>query len=296
MEISKALPLERYTKALTRSKSPEFLALHDKAIQEIREWLKDPRVNKKVKPACWCGGGKDSTAILLLLKLAGIDFVPQFIDNQGDLPMHYAYIPELMKWSGISDWKIYKTEKRLIDCRYDLKQWGLLNGVTKKDGTDVDFFDLGPLEATYDWYAYGRYAFSYSSADGVAYVLGMRAGESMQRAFEIKHEGRFQFIKREDPSPSTVCRLLPIGLWKDLDVWALLAKYNTPVSPVYSMHAVPQKQGRGAFPRTLYYCDPSVLSATYFKWLSVYCPGLLNELLEKFPEIEKRFSRPVAAS
>lgn len=297
MDLQKALPADRYAKAIRRSKEASFAALVDETISDIQGWMTDSRINRKVKPAVWFSGGKDSTVLLCLLQMAGVDFVPQSIDNGGDLPQHYAFIPELVDALGVGkNWVYYKTEKRMIEYRKQIKDWGNANGVLKKDGSPIDFFDLGAMEDSYAWFVQDRFGWQHSSADNVVYFFGVRGGEGMERAFEVKNQGKFQYRKDPKMIPAAYFRSLPIGNWKDLDVWAFLARESLPVSPVYSMHQLPQKDGRGAFPRTLHYCDSKILSATYYKWLSHYAPGLLSEMLQTFPEISARFAKPVVAN
>lgn len=291
MLIQKALPVDRFAKAAAHSRSPEFLKKRDEAIARLREWYKHPDINRRHMPCVWFGYGKDGMAVLLLLKMAGIKhFVSLVLRNGGDIAGHELIYPEFDRYFGQFNKVEYITQRRYIEYIYDYLTWGRAYGCKKKGSQElIDFFDWGAMYDSITYETVSRYQFAYGdSEDKIMNIWGERAAEGMERAFAIKNYGLFSLTDGNSKGMMSYYRALPIGDWKDIDVWALLVSENCPVSSVYSMHQLPQKSGRGAFPRTFWYCSPHIFSSTFYKWMAHYIPSQLKEMLDLFPEIQGR--------
>ena len=292
MDIAKALPVKKYAQALQHSRTQEWRDKRDQAIADINVWLKTPDINRDLAPALWDSYGKDGTTVKWLLRAAGIDFQPLSIDCGGELPPHWLCVPEIDKYfSDVRPTIWYRTEKRFIEIVQDVLYWGRLNDVRKKTGELIDFFDLGALHDEVDYQCNGRFLLEYAGgieAQNVVYFCGYRAAEQMDRYYEIQRMGLWQRHKMADPDVYSY-RGLPIGRWRDIDVWALLASENVPVSPLYSMHEVPQHGGKHAFPRTQYYCHAWGFNSNYVRWLQRYFPAQLKEIMDTFPEVREKF-------
>lgn len=283
MDISRALPVQKYAQAAAHSRSSEFRAKRDEAIANIRNWSKHPDVNKQFPPAVWFGYGKDAMAVSILLEAANIDFTALVILNGGDLPQHELVFPEFDRFLDFRK-IVFETELRYIEYLYDAKDWGLLNGMTTKSGQPINYWDLGEMADMVYWDVDLRFWGEYEQFQpDVLYFSGRRAAESMERYYEVKNKGP---MHRVGDKALEVWIAYPLYNWRDIDVWALLVSLNCPVSPVYSMHDIPQKGGKQAFPRTYWYPEPVLMNGQYFKWLARYAPAQLRELTECFPEIE----------
>ena len=291
MKIIDALPPHRYAKAAAHARSDDFKRLKAKTIKRVQQWYADPRVNQNVLPGLWFGYGKDSMAGALILKLAGLDFCHLTIDNGGDLPQHWLVKSEWEAFFGKDlFFEEYETDRTYPEIIRAYLDWGNAYGLTTKEGKPLNFWDWGNVGKciTYE----GLYQFHHLYGEGernVMYLWANRGGEGMERAFEIQREGLLQLHDQDDKDLLPYIRALPIGEWKDIDVWALLISENSPISPIYSMHQIPQKKGNKAFPRTLWYCTPEILCSQYYKWLAFYAPAQLKELCKLFPEISLRF-------
>lgn len=289
MEISKALPTRKYTDALTHSQKPEFINKRNAAIARLKQWHREGIINSKEPPTLLFGYGKDSTAVFLLCRMAGIPFECFSIDNGGDLPQHYQYWAEFDAWAGDFPVAIGKTKERCVDTLKRLLVWGRKNGMTQKNGELINYFDLGEIYRLFSYETSERLFLDFSEKKkNTVQLWGGRASEQMSRAFELKREG-FLSKTKTDKGYNYIARV--IGDWRDIDVWALLVSVNAPVSPVYAMNAVPQHGGKQAYPRTQWYCFPEIFNAPYYKWLSYYAPALLAEMLDYFPEIRQRFAK-----
>ena len=157
-------------------------------------------------------------------------------------------------------------------------------------GQPLNFWDWGDVGTSISYESI--YQFHHLYGDGnpnVMYMWGARGAEGMDRQFEIARAGMLQFHDQDKKDLLPWVRALPLGDWLDMDVWALLVENESPVSPIYSMHQIPQKKGK-PFPRTLWYCTPETLCSTYYKWMARYAPVQLKELCDLFPEITARMT------
>ena len=284
MRIIDALPPEKYAKAAAHARTAEFLQKRDTSIRLIREWMRLPYINKKVPPALWFSYGKDSMAVSILLKMAGVGFTPLTVHNGGDVPAHELIYEEWDRWFGHSG-TIFRTPYRYVEYIRELIDWGVANGITKKDGTLVDFFDLGPLEEALLWNVSLRFDSTYAAdQEDVVFFWANRGAEGMYKYYKLKQYGLLQRWGGEKGG-LPYFQAEPIGFWRDIDVWALLVSADAPISPVYSMHALPQRSGKNTFPQTLWYPSSVYMGSTFYKWMSHYCPSQLAEMLQLFPEI-----------
>lgn len=307
MRIDQALPMDRYAKAIAHSRTSEYKSLKSRTLNRLREWYQDDRINKNIYPALWSSYGKDSMAVAILLKVAKLPFINLCIKNDGEVDRHWEVINEFHSYmesnfdSAEFYYEIYQTQKPLPHILKFHINWGNEYGFTNKDGTKLDFWNHEPVkgaiayEAIYqfhDIYAYEGYTPGCGQFN-VLEMWGSRKSEGMEKAFEIAKKGILQFLDQShhgvDGKFIPKVRGLPIADWRDIDVWALLCEYYCPVSPLYSMHQIPQQKGARAFPRTLAICTPDVLSAQYFKWACRYAPSQIRELCTLFPEVPQRF-------
>lgn len=291
MRIDHALPMERYAAAAAHSRTAEFKQKKQIAIERIKTWDLMPR-NKRY-PSVFClSHGKDSTAMVLLARLAGIDFITETTANGGDFAIQYSYMEEFNKWLGVRT-HINRPEKPALEARLFYKEWGNKNGVTKPDGSPLDYFGLGKLEEVYAWDMIEQYEFDATNwEDDCIYFVASRSAEGMERMFEVKSYGIYQKNDfGEDSRPRSAIRALPIADWRDIDVWAFLVEQDAPVSPIYSFNQIPQRKGRSSFPRTLGYMDHRFLSSEYYRWMARYTPVELSNLVAAFPEVAERFTK-----
>jgi 3'-phosphoadenosine 5'-phosphosulfate sulfotransferase (PAPS reductase)/FAD synthetase len=294
MEISKALPQKKYIEAAKRAKTDEFQALKNKTIERVRTWYDDPKINQDVIPGLWFGYGKDSMATAIILELAEVDYCNLIIDCGAELPRHYDVLPEWEDYINSFGNGFYY-EEYLTDDPFPLiikkyLGWGNSYGLKTKDGQPLNFWDWGEMRDSISYEAI--YQFQHNYGDGNPNVMcmwGNRGAEGMERQFEISREGLIQFRDQDKKDYLPYVRGLPIGDWLDIDVWALLVEEDAPISPIYSMHQIPQKKGK-PFPRTLWYCSPEILCGTYYKWLARYAPVQLKELCDLFPEVSARLT------
>lgn len=301
MQIIKALPRDKYARAIAHSQTDEFKYLKQAAIARLQEWYKSPYINQNIMPALWSSLGKDSMVVSILIKLAGLECMHLVINNGGDIDSHWTVYPEweeymLGNFSGDLFIEFYETDRPLVKIFKDHIDWGRENGLTGKDGKLVNFWNLGDLSSVIAWEGlykfhnlYGYDDYEETGQYNVLELWGNRQGEGMEKAFEIAKKGELQFIDQDDENYVPKVRGLPIAKWKDIDVWALLASEYSPVSPIYSYHEIPQNKGAKAFPRVIAYCSPDVLSAQYFKWVCHYAPAQAKELIELFPEVPAKF-------
>lgn len=247
MEIIKALPMSRYAKAAAHSKSPEFKELVLSTISMLKEWRGNEHINQEIDPCLWFSHGKDGMATFLLLKMAGIEFTALSIRNGGDVAGHELIYSDFNKYIGSYDEVIYETEHRLIDYIREGLEWGRSQKMTKKDKkTPIDFFDWGEMATIVYYHGAGKFHFRYGNGAGnILNMWGTRAAEGMERYYEIKNNGLLSHWDEDSKNSIPMSQGLPIGLWKDIDVWALLVQENCPVSPIYGMNAIAQKKGKG---------------------------------------------------
>lgn len=297
MQIQKALPLKKLVAAKARSETPEWKRLRDQAIHDIRTWVRNPAINRKVKPCAWFGYGKDGSALMILLKMAGVPFVSRTIDNGGDIIQHYDIYDEFDAWYGDCQRLFHQTVGTYAEILKELIDWGQLNQVRKKSNPNevIDYWDMGSLEEILLWRVSGQFWDDYSLENDILVFQGHRGAEAMDRFYKFQKNGIFYREtsvepKGDDPGMSYWCAN-PMGKWRDIDVWALLVSENAPVSPVYSMHDIPQKGGKQAFPRTYWYPEPQMMNTQYYLWLARYAPSQLKELTDWFPEIPARLKK-----
>ena len=72
MKIIDALPRKKYLDALKHSKTPGWSRKKKAAIAYCKEWAASPDINKSQLPELLFGYGKDSSALFLRLKMAGV--------------------------------------------------------------------------------------------------------------------------------------------------------------------------------------------------------------------------------
>ncbi|RAM47944.1 MAG: hypothetical protein C6Y22_30635 [Hapalosiphonaceae cyanobacterium JJU2] len=291
MRIVDALPPTRYASAAAHARTDQFKNLKAKTIKRVQQWYADPRVNQNVAPGLWFGYGKDSMATALILELAELNYTHLIIKNGADLPHHWLVETEWQEYLGEFYFEDYTTDRPFPNIIRAYLDWGNTYGVRTKEGKLLNFWNWGAVAESITYEALYQFHHLYGEGEeNVMYLWGNRAGEGMERAYEIAREGLFQFHDQNEKDVLPYIRALPLGDWKDIDVWALLVSENSPISPIYSMHQIPQKQGNKAFPRTLWYCTPEILCSQYYKWLAYYAPVQLKELCELFPEIQARFT------
>ena len=283
MQINKALPQKRLAQALKRANSSGWKQLYKKSVERLKRWWDTPGVNRDIVPALHFGYGKDAMATAIVMKDAGVPFTALVIDCFSDLPGHELVVPEFRNWFGEYDEIIYETEKGLLDYMLQWLGWARDNGV------DVDYFNWGPAESQIAWEIGGQFDMHYDEGvPGVMHVWGNRKAEAMERFYEAQKHGIF-YLDGEEGKTGSYWRALPIADWKDMDVWALLASRQCPISNVYSKHALPMGGGRKAFPRTVWWCSPEIMNPKYYKWLAYYYPALLARLNQHFPEVKAKF-------
>lgn len=222
-------------------------------------------------------------ATAIVMKDAGIPFTALVLDCFSDLPGHELVVPEFRDWFGNYDEVIYETEKTLFDYMVQWLDWARLNGA------EVNFFDWGPAESQIVWEISERFDSHYDEGTpGVMHVWGNRAAEGMERFYEAQRNGMF-YLDGEEGKWGSYWRALPISDWRDVDVWALLASRQCPISNVYSKHDLPMGGGKKAFPRTVWWCAPEIMNPKYYRWLAHYYPALLLKLVTQFPEVKTKF-------
>ena len=292
MRIKDALPIEKYAKAAAHARSDEFVDLKKKAIARVQSWYADKQINQEIKPALWFSYGKDSMAAAIILRLAKLPATFLTINNGGDLPIHWTVVSEWDKFFGKNDQEMYVTKQPLVQTVRSYLDWGNSYGFRTKDGKLLNFWEWGHMQESISYEVSHQFQFLYGNqADNILFLWANRQGEGQERAFEIARRGLFQ--KRDNEKNSGICffRGLPIGEWKDIDVWALLIEQDAPVSPIYSFNQIPQCSGKNTFPRTLAYCSPDLLSSQLYKWLARYAPAQWKELNHVFPEIPARYKQ-----
>ncbi len=289
MKIAKALPPKRMAAALKRSSSDEWKALYARSVARLQKWWASSDVDKSLNPALHFGYGKDAMATAILMKDAGVPFTALVIDCLSDLPGHEYVVPEFREWLGEYDEIIYATENSLFDYMVYWLNWA------KAQGSEVDYFNWGPAEGQITWEISGKFDLDYDGGrPGVMHVWGNRAAEGMKRFYEAKKKGLF-WLDGEQGKFGSYWRALPISDWRDVDVWALLASRQCPVSSVYSQNRLPMGGGKKAFPRTVWWCAPDIMNPSYYKWLGYYYPALLKKLVNQFPEVKARFTKEAKA-
>jgi len=291
MKLIDALPTTKYINALRHSTSDLFQKNKKNAINRVRQMYADPITSKKVSPGIWFGGGKDSLALSIVVALSGIEATHLSLDNGGDVYGHGQIFTEWRKfykdkWGSLPKHKVYKTEKRYPYIIKDFLEWGKVYGYE-----DLNFWNWGQLSEAIIYEAIEKFDGEYMTDKNVLFLWGNRAGEGQERAFEISKKGIFQKISQDNALEMPYLRGLPIGDWKDIDVWALLIEQNCPISPIYSYNSIHQKKGNRAYPRTLWYCSPDVLCSQFYRWLAMYSPVQLTELCTLFPEIPERLNK-----
>lgn len=295
MEIIKALPITKYAAAYSHAQTRGFLERRDSAIQAIREAVRHPQINHLYPAAAWGGYGKDSCAIMILLKLAGVEWVALSVFNGGDLPVHEAYCPEFDRFLGDHRHTIYRTERRYVDYLVEARRFGRNNGMTKKNGSLIDYWELGAMDDYVNWNIDGQFSDLYASGESdILMLYGNRKAEEQWKNNEFIRRKDQSLFRVESKGGLPYWDLEPLMGWRDIDVWALLISEGAPCSPIYSMHQVPQRVGKNAFPRTLWYPSSFLMNATYYKWLAFYAPALLDELNRLFPELPAKMKAPVA--
>jgi len=289
MRIIDALPPKKYAEAAAHAKSPEFQALKQKTIQRVQGWYKDP-ISDRI-PALWFGFGKDSMATALILQLAELEYRNLVIDCGAELPQHYTVWDEWQNYAeqrSSAEFELYETDEPMPQIIKKYLVWGDAYGLKTEKGTPLNFWDWGDMGTSIAYETIYQFHHLYGEGKAnVMYMWGARGAEGMDRHFEIAQKGLLQFRDKGCKDLLPYVRALPIGDWLDIDVWALLVEQNAPISPIYSMHQIPQSKGK-PFPRTLWYCTPETLSSQFYKWLAYYAPVQLKELCDLFPEIEAR--------
>lgn len=288
MEIIKALPIKKYAAAAAHARTREFKNKAKSAIANIREWVNAPGTNRTFPPAVYFGYGKDSMAMAILLKTAGVKFTALTVLNGADLPAHELVFPDFDRFIGEMEHIIYRPEKRYIEYLAQYIYWGQDNSVTKANGELIDFWDGGSMMPIVYWYTADRYWGEYGDfANDIVIFSGKRGAEAMDRFYMLQRKGAFHRVE-EKGGDYTYWAAYPLHDWRDIDIWALLVTHNCPVSEVYSYNEIPQKGGKQSFPRTYWYCEPVLMNAQYYRWMAHYAPAQLKEMIDFFPEIKTR--------
>jgi hypothetical protein len=291
MRAIDALPKIKYIAALKHSSSEIFIRRKNNSLERVKQMYADERVNQEEIPGLWFGGGKDSMAVSILLAKAGIEVNHLSVNNGGDIKGHELIFPEWRDWYEKKfrvkpNHIVYKSEKRFpLLVRYYL-DWGKSYGFR-----NLSFWNWGQVGETICYEISDKFQEMYvTDKDNPMMIWGSRGGEGQERAFAIAKRGLLQPINHEEGRElfAPYVRSLPIGDWKDIDVWAYLIENDAPVSVIYSYHEIAQKNGNRRFPRTLWYPSGDIFCSVFYKWMAKYSPAQLKELCELCPEIRVR--------
>ena len=218
------------------------------------------------RPWIAVSGGKDSTAVLALVRGLGID-CPVYCAND-TLPLRGE-----VEWPGVDP-----LATRLLDWTWPWKP-EYIRSLEQADGQTWNYLGIGldfgeKLAGITGWRLLGelsdREALQYAQQiDGVC--LGIRAAESRPRRLHLRRRGLIWQAQGQ-------VRCAPIGWWTgDEVVGYLLAQNRLPISPLYSqLHLAPpldQLRENG------WWVPPSqgmVWHSDFRPWLQHHYPDLVD--------------------
>jgi 3'-phosphoadenosine 5'-phosphosulfate sulfotransferase (PAPS reductase)/FAD synthetase len=221
---------------------------------------------QKAKIAISYSGGKDSTAMLLLAKEMGLDFIATYQDTGFEHSVHYEYLDYIEKATGV---EIVRIQSEKYNGMFDLieKRNALPNGLMR--------FCTEELKQK----PFANWLENYPEIKEV--WIGVRAQESAQRMARNKDktfDTTFPIweyaVYGKRKFPDVVVRL-PIVEWSEKDVWAMHEKYSIKPNPLYEQGF--QRVG----------CFPCVASSEK-SWFEVYKSEQGKQNIHRLNELEKK--------
>lgn len=238
---------------LAHARTSGFRRRVEVARDAVTQWLRESR-----QPYVAFSGGKDSTAMLHLVRKQAPDTPAMFGDAEYQLPE----TDELVAATP----NVYRVAMRVRHADW-FTSWS--------DGPDG-------LPADTEWVpndARGQWAHQHGH-DGVA--VGIRADESAQRRTVIRIRGMLSWNKTRSLWVSW-----PLAHWTVHDVWAYLVSRDVPYNRAYDRLVeigVPLRDARlGAF------AEERVLSYGQMGWLRMGWPAEYERFAARFP-MAKRFT------
>lgn len=230
--------------ALQHSKTIGFATQVEKTQRIVEQWLE-----KSGKVTVSFSGGKDSTALLHLVRSYQADAPAVYTEGQWQLPE----TKELME--GTSN--LIRIHRKSKHCDW-LVDWAELETPEYKN-KKTDAKNIWAKDHGYD---------------GVG--IGLRADENSRRSIHIKTKGVMFFTKFE------IWQCYPLAWWRCKDVWAYLVKHDILYNKAYDVMeqiGVPvdqQRIGPLAVDRVLGFGQLAILKKGW--------PELFNQFAAEFPQ------------
>lgn len=214
--------------------------------------LIDRTLPKHVRPVvCW-SGGKDSTALLHLVRRVCPNVDVIYNDPLVDLPETYAYVERMAnEWNlnlhvskpakGQDFWSVGKSHGWPIFGK------AVSSNVERAIRTGNVRAQLTKLERQL---VVGEHRISCRCADSVRTrpgmlverqlgcdlkIIGLRADESRARVRLWADHGEYFYVKRHFSHREGVWKLNPIARWLEADIWAYHDEYDIPHCALYDM-------------------------------------------------------------
>lgn len=172
-------------------------------------------------------GGKDSTAVVLALREAGIEARYAFADTGWEHPLTYEYLDTLERILSIKIERVHAVDK-------DGNKVGMRELILERAGFPTRMqrwctrqLKMEPLQAFHDRVA------DETDGDTIS-VVGIRAQESQRRAEMKVFEHSDGGTSRARSWRGYVWR--PIHDWKIEDVLAIHHRHGVPVNPLYKLN------------------------------------------------------------
>lgn len=251
----------------------EMYQLHAKVDRQYKRRVEESiaiihdGLSRMEKPYVGFSRGKDSTALLHLVKSISPEVAVLSVVTDADLPDMVAYGERLMEAWGIeANW--IRPQMSVFEILQIAKEkygtiWGQANDA-RSLLDKVCFFD--PLMD----------AARQMRLDGS--FLGLRKEESRGRRANLNVRGAVYYHQGRDMW--TCC---PLMSWSRRDVMAYLVSHDIPIGPVYSktrFHRAPDDIREGWYVPGAYANFDGKAA-----WLKYYYPDLYRRLIEQFPEI-----------
>lgn len=214
-------------------------------------------------------GGKDSTALLGLVRAVLPGTPAAFIDDGAQTPWTYQQV-EAMQAVGF--------DIQIIPTRYTLVEWFQMVGQWGYEGENKQYDDAHWSTQSIRWLLIDEPASRILDDGYTVQILGTRAQESKGRRTNRKIRG----LVYDKGSGQTIIQ--PIADWETIDIFTYIVTNDLPISEEYLQPDDPLRFERRSASTLITDADP--IGAKY--WLRQRHPDLWQEYTAMFPRLRNR--------
>lgn len=200
-------------------------------------------------------GGKDSTVLLHLAhqvaQTRGRTLDVLFIDWEAQYAATIAHVTEMMALPGVNPYWVALPISTSNESSFHDPMWTAWEVTREADWVRPLPTVPGVIsdQAHFPFYRYGMLfeefvpAFNewYAGAEGAAFLIGIRADESLNRFRTVKKQGhkgvrrRYQDIAWSTQSADTGFNFYPLYDWRVEDIWTCIGRDGVPYNHIYDL-------------------------------------------------------------